>query len=166
MQLFFANCVVITFCNEKVVPSSSSRISILTSWHYHISYKKIGLWTSGEAKRDRLSRKLSLLQSFAFFANAVLGGARGGLVWEEKKCKNESFPNYVWYKIRQVGIAHLNVVEQFWPLIGFSEFICLFNFEVISIMHTGAKILNLFKNSHFENLTFHKIHIFKISQNS
>ena len=29
--------------------------------------------------------------------------------------------------------------------------------------HTGAKILNLSKNSHFENLLFHKIHIFKIS---
>ena len=29
--------------------------------------------------------------------------------------------------------------------------------------HTGAKILNLSKNSHFENLTFHKIHILKIS---
>ena len=28
--------------------------------------------------------------------------------------------------------------------------------------HTGAKILNLSKNSHFENLTFHKIHISKI----
>ena len=27
-------------------------------------------------------------------------------------------------------------------------------------MHTGAKILNLSKNSHFENLTFHEIHIF------
>ena len=34
------------------------------------------------------------------------------------------------------------------------------NYEVC---HTGAKILNLSKNSHFENLTFHKIHIFKIS---
>ena len=28
--------------------------------------------------------------------------------------------------------------------------------------HTGAKILNLSKNSLFENLTFHKIHILKI----
>ena len=30
-------------------------------------------------------------------------------------------------------------------------------------MHTGAKILNLSKNSHFQNLIFHKIHIFNIS---
>ena len=29
--------------------------------------------------------------------------------------------------------------------------------------HTGAKILNLSKNSHFENPTFHKIHNFKVS---
>ena len=29
--------------------------------------------------------------------------------------------------------------------------------------HTGAKILNLFKNSHFKNLNFDKIHILKIS---
>ena len=30
-----------------------------------------------------------------------------GLVWEEKKCKNESFPNYVWYHIgKQVGITY------------------------------------------------------------
>ena len=31
------------------------------------------------------------------------------------------------------------------------------------IHHTGAKIRNLYKNSHFENLSFDKIHIFKIS---
>ena len=29
--------------------------------------------------------------------------------------------------------------------------------------HTGAKFLNLSKNSHFENLIFHKIHNFKVS---
>ena len=29
--------------------------------------------------------------------------------------------------------------------------------------HTGAKILNLSKNSHFQNLIFYKIHNFKIS---
>ena len=31
------------------------------------------------------------------------------------------------------------------------------------VNHTGAKILNLSKNSHFENLAFHKIHNFKLS---
>ena len=29
--------------------------------------------------------------------------------------------------------------------------------------HTGAKILNFSKRSHFENLIFHKIHNFKVS---
>ena len=31
------------------------------------------------------------------------------------------------------------------------------------IGHTGAKILNLSKKSHFENLTFHEIHNFQFS---
>ena len=36
-------------------------------------------------------------------------------------------------------------------------------FQVTYKIHTGAKILNLSKNSHFPNLIFHTIHIFKIS---
>ena len=32
-----------------------------------------------------------------------------------------------------------------------------------SELHTGAKILSLSKNSHFENLIFHKNHNFKVS---
>ena len=35
--------------------------------------------------------------------------------------------------------------------------------ENILWYHTGAKILNLSKNSHFENLIFDKIHNFNIS---
>ena len=37
------------------------------------------------------------------------------------------------------------------------------SFFTISIFDTGAKYLNLSKNSHFENLIFHEIHIFEIS---
>ena len=33
----------------------------------------------------------------------------------------------------------------------------------ISVFHTGAGIINLSKNSHFDNLIFDKIHIFKAS---
>ena len=29
--------------------------------------------------------------------------------------------------------------------------------------HTGAKILNSSKNSHFDSLIFHKIHVFKVA---
>ena len=34
---------------------------------------------------------------------------------------------------------------------------------IFTLFHTGAKILNLSKNSHFENLPFNEIHNFKIS---
>ena len=55
---------------------------------------------------------------------------------------------------------------EFWIL---SNLICLtyfwspFTLVQNCNIHTEANIINLSKNSHFKNLTFHKIHIFKIS---
>ena len=44
-----------------------------------------------------------------------------------------------------------------------SEMNIILKGKIITRMHTGVKILNLSKNSHFKILFFDKIHIFKFS---
>ena len=50
----------------------------------------------------------------------------------------------------------IDIIMVFLPVSRRKEFVKLMD-------HTGAKILNSSKNSHYENLNFYKIHILKIT---
>ena len=58
---------------------------------------------------------------------------------------------YTWIKINEISQLQLIVASKF-RRVWYLSF----------LYHNGAKILNLSKNSHFENLIFHKIHNFKV----
>ena len=75
-----------------------------------------------------------------------------------KECDNLSNAE----NLKQVSIQMLNVVMLLQDAsLGIEEF-SQQEIHVRLINHTGAKIRNLFKNSHFENLIFDKIHNFKV----
>ena len=56
----------------------------------------------------------------------------------------------------------LQYVDSNYSLCGFEMKLVRNSAKYVLFCHTGAKIRNLSKNSHFENLIFDKIHIFEI----
>jgi len=57
---------------------------------------------------------------------------------------------------------YFNAIPRFRSNIGFWSILGFLSTKIEFCEHTRAKILYLSKNSHFENLNFDKIHIFKV----